>query len=482
MMEKMKDWYWAFIALFAGTVAAGTAAHMGTSPMEAHHSISTVVEYVGNSGVLHSDNGLMVASGAAMGGVKETVQELKSNLERILGEDGLENDIKEAKDAAHGAKRKVEEISERNAELVDELKSVKEEKEALQEQADELEVKLKEGYGPTDRGRKDIGKEVVSDMKQQNLKGSPGSNFNVHTKFEDAGVKDITNLGGSAGDAVFPTEREQIIPKPQLRTPTILDLLTILETEKDSVEYLEQSSETDAASPQSGQGSALSKSDMGVTKQTVTIETIGHVAKASVQILDDAPRLRTFVNTRMRQLLELELEDQVLTGDGTGNNLDGILPNATAYDSNLETVVDGTTTDIDRIGVMLLQVQRNNFPPTGILLSPLNWWGIVLQKDNYGEYQFANPQSQASPRLWGLPVVSTNAMPEGESAVGNFEVGVTFYDRMDTALELATENATDFEELLVTIRAYLRGGVVVDQPKAVVHNANMGTTAPNVGS
>lgn len=479
-MSILKNWYWALIALFAGTVAAGTAAHMGTEPMEAYHTISQCVEFVGGAGYLHEDPGLMFAgaAGAAPSGVKEKINELKGNLERILGEDGLEADIKTAKDAAHDAKKKVEEISERNAELVDELKSVKEEKEALQKQADELEVQLKEGFAPNGRQQKNIGRKLVEKVQEQDFQ-SPGSGAKLAKKFEETGIKDITNAGASAGDAVFPTQREEIIPKPQLRTPTILDLITILETEKDAVQYVEQSSETDAAAPQSGQGSTLGESDMDVSRQTVTIETIGHFVNASVQILNDAPRLRTFVNQRMRQLLELELEDQVLTGDGTGNNLDGILPNATAYDSSLEgAVVDGTTTDLDRIGVSILQVQRNNFPPTGILLSPLNWWGITLQKDDNGQYQFANAQSQTAPRLWGLPVVSTNAMPDGEAAVGNFEVGVTFYDRMETALELSTEDATNFRDLLVTIRAYVRGGLAVDQSKAVVHNSNMDAGTP----
>lgn len=471
-MRHLQSYLWATLALCLGIVAATVTVLSGADLPSVMQPISGV-----------APEGLTLATGAAAGGVEETVNELKSNLERILGEDGLENDIKDARDAASDAKEKVEEISERNAELVDELKQVKEDRDALQEQTDELEVKLKEGFAPNGRGRKDIGSGVVEAVKesQKSISGRPGSNFNVHKEFEDAGIKDITNIGGS-GDAVYPMEREEIIPKPQLRTPTILDLLTILETEKDAVEYIEQSAETDAAAPQAGQGTTLPTSDMEFERQSVTIETVGHLAKAALQILDDAPRLRTFVNTRMRQLLELELEDQVLTGDGTGNNLDGILPNATAYDSNLETVVDGTTTDIDRIGVMLLQVQRSNFPPTGILLSPLNWWGITLQKDDDGEYQFVNVQNQTAPRLWGLPIVSTNAMPEGEAAAGNFEVGITFYDRMETALEISTEDATNFADLMVSIRAYLRGAVVVDQPNAVVHNANMDATAPSSGS
>jgi len=423
-----------------------------------------------------SPEGFTLAT-AATGGVKETVEELKSNLERILGEDGLEADIDDAKDAAHDAKRKVEEISEKNAELVDELREAKEDKEALQEQVDHLEVELKEGFAPNDREQVNLGEKVVQNMREQDW-GQDSDRAQLKTHFEDTGLKDITTASGG-GALTYPTQREEVIPKPQLRTPTVLDFLTVLETEKDAVKYIEQDTETDAAAPQTGQGSTLGQTDMTFTQQTVSIETIGHYAVASVQILDDAPRLRTYVNTRMRQLLELELEDQVLTGDGTGNNLEGIIPNATAYDSTLHDVVDGTVTDLDRVGVAILQVQRNNFPPTAIMLSPFNWWAIQLQKDDQGQYQFVNPQASTTPRLWGLPVGSTNAMPEGELLVGNFEVGATFYDRMQSAVELSTEDSTNFRDLLVTIRAYLRGAVIVNQPKAIVHNANMDAASPS---
>jgi len=450
---------------------------MGVEPMEAAHTISSTVEYAGDAFTAHSDNGLMAASAGATGAVKEQIEELKGNLEKILGEDGLENDIKSARDAAHDAKRKVEEISERNAELVDELKKVKEEKDALQDQADELEVKLKEGFSPTTRDKVDLGEKVLENMKQEDW-GARSDKNQLKTHFKDVGMKDITNVSGGSA-TTYPTQREEIIAKPELRTPTVLDFLTILETEKDAVKYIEQTSETDAAASQTGQGGTLGETDMSFSQETVTIETIGHYAIASVQILDDAPRLRTFINTRMRQLLELELEDQILTGDGTGNNLEGLIPNATPYDSGLHDVVDGTVTDIDRVGVGILQVQRNNFPPTAIMLSPFNWWAIVLQKDDDSEYQFANPQSSTSPRLWGLPVASTNAMPEGEMLVGNFEVGATFYDRMQSAVEISTEDATNFRDLMVTIRAYLRGAVVVDQEEAIVHNANMDAASPS---
>ncbi len=481
----MKKWYWAIIALFAGTVAA-IGSGFGVEEASAAHQLSATVDYVGNKvGTLHVD-GVSLATGTAMATkeLKEKVETLHGNLKKVLGEDGLEAEVKNAKDAAHDAKTKIEKISAKNAELVDNIKSTRDDLGAIQDQVDELDTKIQDSnWKGGGRQLKDLGSKVLEEAEQKGFKNRPASGSSLKVSFDDVGVKDITNIQASAGPAVFPDEREQIVPSPVLRTPRIIDLLTILETGSDAVEWVKAKNETDNTGVQSAQGAALSKSDWTFELNTSKVATMGHLAKTSIQILDDAPRLRTYVNTRMRQLLALALEDQVLLGDGTGANLDGIVPQSVDYNGNLETaVVDGTADDIDKIGVSILQVQRSNFPPTGIVLSPLNWWGIVLSKDEDGSYRFANAQNQASPRLWGLPVVATNAMPEGESLVGNFTVGSTFYDRRQTALEVATENSDDFEKLMVTIRAYLRATLTVEQPDSMVHNDSMQATSPTVGS
>jgi len=486
-MHKLGKWYWAFIALFAGTVAL-FGAEYGAEVQHLDHTLTCTAEYLGDKvGTLHTDmpgNGMYASAGAvATKELKDKVEGLKKNLNRILGEDGLEGDVKTAKDAAHDAKTKIERISEENSQLVDDIKSLREDVGEIQEHVDEVDTKVQEKWTGGKKPIDDLGQKVLDKVDERNFKNRPSAGSSLKVDFDDVGLKDITNVSGSAGPVVFPDEREQIVQDPTLRTPTVIDLLTVLETDSDAVEWVKQQSETDNADVQSGQGSALGQTDMTFTLNTSTVATLGHIAKSSIQILDDAPRLRTFVNTRMRQLLELALEDQVLLGDGTGQNLDGIFPQSSAYNTNLENaVVDGTADDIDRIGVSILQVQRSNFPATGILLSPLNWWGIVLEKDNDGSYRFANAQSQQTPRLWGLPIVSTNAMPEGSSLVGNFAVGATFYDRRQTSLEIATENADDFEKLMVTIRAYLRGTVTVEQPDSMVKNESMDATSPSGGS
>jgi HK97 family phage major capsid protein len=129
----------------------------------------------------------------------------------------------------------------------------------------------------------------------------------------------------------------------------------------------------------------------------------------------------------------------------------------------------------------VLQLQRNNFPATGIILPPFNWANIELTKDNDDRYIFARPQDSAVPRMWGLPVVSTNALNEGTGHVGNYQVGPSVYDRMMSAVEMSTENDTDFQSLMVTFRIYARLTLAIEYPKALIDLDDL-TDGPSGGS
>ncbi|MBJ6966195.1 phage major capsid protein, partial [Vibrio cholerae] len=62
-----------------------------------------------------------------------------------------------------------------------------------------------------------------------------------------------------------------------------------------------------------------------------SVQTIAHLMKASRQILDDASALASFIDARARYGLMIKEEGQLLYGNGTGANLHGIIPQASAY-------------------------------------------------------------------------------------------------------------------------------------------------------
>lgn len=251
------------------------------------------------------------------------------------------------------------------------------------------------------------------------------------------------------------------LPKRQL---TIRDLLTVVQTTSGSVEYARQTTRTNNAAPVA-EGNTKPTSTYVWTKVTATVRTIAHLAKITRQAMDDAVQLQGEVDAEMRYGLALAEETQILTGDNTGENLDGLIPNATAY---VAPIVVPDSTMIDVLRLALLQAELALYPTDGIVLNPADWAAIELTKTDDGAYIFANPLQLAGPRLWGKPVVATPAQTIDKFLAGGFKLQ-TLYDRMAPEVLISSENSDDFEKNLLTMRCEERVALAPKKPGALIY-------------
>jgi HK97 family phage major capsid protein len=99
----------------------------------------------------------------------------------------------------------------------------------------------------------------------------------------------------------------------------------------------------------------------------------------------------------------------------------------------------------------------------------VDWADIELTKDSTGSYIWVNVQEGGVQRLWKLPVVDSNAVPEGEFLVGAMNIAAQVFDREDAAVEVSTEDGDNFRTNMVTIRAEERLALAVYRPESFVH-------------
>ncbi|HKS13899.1 MAG TPA: phage major capsid protein, partial [Pseudomonas sp.] len=274
----------------------------------------------------------------------------------------------------------------------------------------------------------------------------------------------ITSAPDSGGSLVQ-TERVGVILAPQRRL-TIRDLVAPGNTDSNAVEYVRETGFTNNAAIV-GEGMAKPYSDLKFALENANVRTIAHLFKGSRQILDDASALQSYIDARARYGLLLAEEAQLLYGNGTGNNLKGIIPQAQAYSAPAGVVVEAAQR-IDRIRLALLQAMLAEFPATGVVLNPIDWAAIELLKDAEGRYIIGKPQEGTAPRLWNLPVVETQAIVQDQFLVGAFSLAAQIYDRMGIEVLVSTENDKDFENNMVTIRAEERLAFAVYRPEAFV--------------
>ncbi len=185
-------------------------------------------------------------------------------------------------------------------------------------------------------------------------------------------------------------------------------------------------------------------------------------------MLADFTQLATLINGRLTYGLKIAEENQILLGDGTGENVLGLIPQATDYNTALTRAGD---TMIDIIRHAILQVRLAFYPATGIVLTPTDWHNIELTKDNENRYLMAQPQGVLPPMLWGRPVVESDGMPADQFLVGAFRLAATLFDREESSVQVSTEDRDNFVKNMVTILAEERVALAVSRPAAFVHGS-----------
>lgn len=263
-----------------------------------------------------------------------------------------------------------------------------------------------------------------------------------------------------------PAQTNAEIVTPPLTRLTVRDLLLPGTTSSNSIEFTQETGFTNKAAPVA-EGAQKPYSEINTALKNAPVRTIAHMFKASRQIMDDVPALQSYIDGRARYGLMLAEEKQLLMGDGTGANILGIIPQATAFEVPGGVTV-ASATQIDTIRLALLQAVLAEFPASGIVLNQIDWAVIETLKDANGRYIIGNPQGSIAKTLWNVPVVDTPSQAPKSFLVGAFNIAAQIYDRMSIEVLLSTENVDDFEKNMVSIRAEERLALAVYRPEAFV--------------
>lgn len=283
-------------------------------------------------------------------------------------------------------------------------------------------------------------------------------------------VKDLLTGASdtSAGSLVYPRFLGFQDAGTFMRPLTVRDLITTGTTDGDAVAYVRQTSLTNNAAPvaeataASGGTGVKPESAFALAVINETVKTIAHWIPATRRALADAGQLRTLINSILMYGLDEELEDQILTGSGTGENFTGIMnttgTSTQAYDTGLLVTTRKARTKVKTLG-------RAN--PTAYVMHPNDWEDFDLLVDAETRYYFGGPSVLGTPRLWGLPVVESEGMTEGFSIVADWRLAI-LWDRQRAQILTSDSHSDFFIRNLIAILAELRAAFGVIRPAAFV--------------
>ncbi len=449
------------VALAVATLALALVTIDHASAATIMHSASQLsgVNVITAMGIAGAGLSFKNASGGE-GGDEITV--LSTKLSDVMGK------VKEFGEQISGKMAAGEKITEDLKSKADEQLSAMGE---IKARLTEIEQKAaRRGSGDDVIELKSLGEMVIEheDIKSRKLNGASRGSVRVQIDRKNiTSASSTVGAGVSAGTSLVPAARVPGIIAPPNRTMTIRDLLMPGETASGNIEYVKETGFTNNAATVA-EGAQKPKSEITFDMANAPVRTIAHLFKASRQILDDAPALRSYIDGRARYGLQFREELQFLKGDGTGQNILGIQPQATAF-APAFTPQDATA--IDQLRLAVLQVALAEFPADGFVLNPIDWAKIELTKDAQGRYIIANPQGGINPTLWNLPVVATQAQTLNVFLTGSFKMAAQIFDRMEIEVLLSSENVDDFEKNMFTIRAEERAALAVYRPEAFVTGA-----------
>ncbi|GEL42250.1 phage capsid protein [Methylorubrum extorquens] len=290
----------------------------------------------------------------------------------------------------------------------------------------------------------------------------------VQVEAKNLGTKAITSAGPSGGALIAPDHRVTDPVMLQRRVPTIRALVSPGETVSNLVTYVLQSTRTINAA-MVAEGGQKPYSDATFDTVQAPVRTLAHLMKASRQAMDDAPALASMIDAEMQYGLADAEDRQMLIGDGTGQNLLGMIPQASAYAFPASMAPIGNMTQLDVLLVAQAQLAAKLYEADGIVLHPIDWFTMLAIKDTQGRYIGAGPFGDEDlRRLWSLPVVITTQIAQNRFLIGNFKRAAQIFDRMDAEILLSTENADDFEKNMITVRGEKRLAFTVPRPDALV--------------
>lgn len=334
----------------------------------------------------------------------------------------------------------------------------------FQDRLQDLEQKLARRFSANDPADfKSIGEQLTDTDGFKSLSENQRGVSRLRLKAV-ANITSATTGTGGVGDAIQPHRVPGIVAGPD-RPFMVRDLIMPGRTDSNSIEYVRESGYQNMAAAVA-EGGNKPQSDLSFDLVTTTVKTIAHWFRASKQVLADVPLLQSYINGRAIYGLKYVEENQILAGDGTGQNLLGLIPQSTAFNDALRKAGD---TKIDTLRRAILQVRIAEYRASAIVLNPIDWADMELTKDANGQYIWVNVQDGGQQRMWRLPVIDSNAVPEGEFLVGALNIAAQVFDREEAAVEVSTEDGNNFTTNMVTIRAEERLALAVYRPESFVH-------------
>ena len=245
-----------------------------------------------------------------------------------------------------------------------------------------------------------------------------------------------------------------IVPSRRVR---LLDIVSRGSAESNVISWVSQANK-DGAAGQTAEGAAKNQIDFDLVVNNESLKKTTAYIKISEEMLSDIAFIESEINNELMREILKAVEAQVYEGDGTGNNLNGIVTQATAFaaGSFAGTVDNANVADVLTVAANQIRLAEHD-APSYIMLNPSDLTALKLIKTSTTDKRYVDRLVMVAGEmsLDGIPIIETTLVAQDTFLIGDFAKS-TVYDKGMVDIKVGYEN-DDFTKNLVTILAEWRG-------------------------
>ena len=200
------------------------------------------------------------------------------------------------------------------------------------------------------------------------------------------------------------------------------------------------------------QGSAKAQIDFDITMTDAPAQYIAGFVRISRQMLDDVPAMTSFLQARLLEKYLLAEDAQLLNGNGTAPNLQGITGVASA-------ATGAATVDVEQLVQAIAQVYTADYSANGILINPTDWAAIMNTKNSGSAYSLPGSTvvtTDGTLTIAGIPVFQSTAIAADKFLVGDWAMGAQIMQNQGISVQFSEMDSDNFQKNLITVRVEAR--------------------------
>jgi len=330
----------------------------------------------------------------------------------------------------------------------------------------------------TDEARtefKSFGRHIVDSDGYKSMLNGQSKGVTVDVKAAgtiDEGVIPAFSGGAGAGGQLVAPQLLPGIVGLKFQPLTVADLFASGTTSSSSISYVIESAFQDLTATVAEKGTKP-QLDLTLARRQDNVTKIANVAKVTDEMFQDAAAFESYLSNRMVFGVKRVEEAQLLNGNGTTPNLQGVMQR-TGLAPTVTTSASLTAVKaMEGIYNQITALRSSSFvEPDAVVIHPNDWQTIRLGKDSQGQYYaggpftgaYGNPGPSNVDQVWGLKAVITTAIAQGTALVGGFQECGQVFRRQGVTLEMTNSNVDDFVNNLITLRAEERLALAVYRP------------------